>query len=241
MTGDTSGKTLLALAEQIAKAETKLAGFNEQLFWMTNGLKSDLPYQGLGSGLVDRYKREVLDPIWAKIHDIKTTEGERFQLVQQYRAEQEKILRLQEKQSKLDFLKEQMDLVKLVTDNGLNAENIFGGLTLGVNAEIDDLLAAISRAISQMIAKTEGELGIASPSKVMHRIGRFAMLGLTNGIKEASQGAIQAATRVTTGLIAGSATTSRNVSVAMGGVNIYNDMDAAMFDAQVRQTVRRAL
>src|SRR5690606_286171 len=112
--------------------------------------------------LGQRYQTQVLDPILAKLQEQVLTEAERNRLSEEYRKGQEKLLQLQREQSKLDFLKEQLDLIKLVKDNELDASWVFQGLTLGINASISDLLAATTRAVQAMIAQVQGDLRIAS-------------------------------------------------------------------------------
>ena len=115
---------------------------------------------------------------------IAELEAERLGLAEEYRAEQERILELQEKQQKLDFLEKQLNLLDLIDQNGLDKNAILQGLVLGADASIDDLLEAMSRITDALIGQAEDDLEIASPSKVFTRLGKNIPLGLANGITD---------------------------------------------------------
>ena len=115
---------------------------------------------------------------------IAELEAERLGLAEEYRAEQERILELQEKQQKLDFLEKQLNLLDLIDQNGLDKDAILQGLVFGADASLDDLLEAMSRITDALIGQAEDDLEIASPSKVFTRLGKNIPLGLANGITD---------------------------------------------------------
>lgn len=232
---------LLQLVEAITDAENRRALFDLQNLRIFQGLSNDFDISGEGSGLFGTFKDRVLDPLWERMHDITLSEEERFLLAQQYRREQEKILRIQEAQSQLDFLQQQMDLVELVADNGLDAASIFQGLEFGVNASIEDLIAAVTRAVEAMVGQVQAELDMHSPSRVMQRLGMLAMGSFTSGLEMMARGPAQAVRRSMSGMMTTAGQTVRNVNMNMGGVTISNGMSEALFQARVSQTVRRSI
>jgi hypothetical protein len=90
---------------------------------------------------------------------------------------------LQRQQEDLSFLQAQASLVQMIADNGLNAREILGGLTLGLNANLSGVIEAMTRAMQMMIARAEETLGVASPSKRFAEIGRNIMAGLSAGVR----------------------------------------------------------
>lgn len=79
---------------------------------------------------------------------------------------EERVLHLQEQQQNLQFLQQQMKLLELIQEYGLNADEILGGLQLGLNADINQVIDAMTLAMQKIIGAAEEELGIHSPSAV---------------------------------------------------------------------------
>ena len=102
-------------------------------------------------------------------------------LEQEYVRQQEELAKLEEQRARLNFLQMQVDLLQLIRDNGLSTD-ILDGLTLGLDANITDVIAAMTEAVRQLIEKTNDELESASPSGVFRRIGGQIMAGLAEGI-----------------------------------------------------------
>jgi TP901 family phage tail tape measure protein len=102
--------------------------------------------------------------------------------LQEQRDIQDDILQLQQNQQKLNFLQQQLDLVKTLSDAGLNVKDILGGITLGLDASIPDMVEATNRLVQAMIEQVNKDLQIASPSKVMMGKGELAGSGLGRGI-----------------------------------------------------------
>jgi len=112
---------------------------------------------------------------------------ERNVLEADFAAEQERILALQRQQQDLAFLQQQLELLDLIrelqlTDPLLDPDAILGGMQLGLQADMSGVLEAMTRAMQELIAAAETQLGIASPSAVFRRLGNFIMEGLASGI-----------------------------------------------------------
>jgi len=145
-------------------------------------------------------------------------------------------LALADKQTQLANLKTQLDLIKQAKDAGLGNENIFTGLTMGINATANDITIATTRLIDQLIKNTKKELGIASPSKVFADIGKNIVWGLGQGMEQAfSRPLMQPAT------VAHGPVSNRSINMSMGGVNIYTPMDEVMFENRVQRIIERAI
>lgn len=94
--------------------------------------------------------------------------------------ERERLITQQkEAQQKLDFLKSQLDLINLGRQLG---GDIFAGITFGLDASVEDLLAATNAVTMAMVDQINQDLQIASPSKVMARIGERITQGLAVGV-----------------------------------------------------------
>lgn len=140
--------------------------------------------------------------------------SEQSDINKQIRQEQEKILQLQQAQQDLAFLEQQTKLLDLISEHGLNAGDILQGLELGINADAGGLVEAMTRAIQAIVAAAEGELQIASPSKVFENIGKFTLQGFGKGILEQSKNTMNSMRDVTRGIIN---------SVTGGGSSITNN------------------
>ncbi len=198
------------------------------------------------SPIVARWEEQHLQTILDKLYDINTTEAQRNVLIEQYRAEQEKLLRLQQKQEQLSFLQMQVDLINQLRqlndqyDDIISFKNIVAGIKLGASASIEDLMLLTERLFDAMIKVANKELEISSPSKVFARIGEQMMAGLGIGIRNTAQyptmamaGAVQQ--------VPYALTNSRTMNINMGGVAISNGMDDVMFEARIRQIVEGIL
>jgi len=108
---------------------------------------------------------------------------ERNRLEEEYIRQQEELAALEEQRSRLDFLQTQVDLLELIRENKLST-NILDGLTLGLDANMTDILSAMTEAVRQLIERANSELQIASPSAVFRRIGERVMEGLAAGLAE---------------------------------------------------------
>jgi hypothetical protein len=95
------------------------------------------------------------------------TQTERLRELEEERAAlAEKEFALKEAQQNLDFLKQQADLVKLVSENGLDLAEILGGVELGIDASEVGILEAMTRAIEGIIEQAQAALPGAAPFPV---------------------------------------------------------------------------
>lgn len=138
-----------------------------------------------GRDLVDEEGNVLLDPTDQQIgmaQRLLDVEHQIFLEKEKITAEEEKVLALKEQQADFEFLKQQMDLLKFIEENELNAGDILGGITLGLDADIAALLEAMTAAMQAVVETAETELGIASPSRVFAGIGTQIMNGLAEGL-----------------------------------------------------------
>lgn len=186
-----------------------------------------------------RYKATVLDPILRALEKAAGIDSERVRLINEYRIAAEKLIAIGKKEEQLDFLKQQLDIVSMIRDQDIpGGDSIFAGLTLGLNASIDDLLAITSRTLDGLITQVKAGLGIHSPSEVFADIGMQMMAGLGKGIQE---GIMRPLSAIRQGTRAHGAVSTRTLNFAMGGVNIYTPMDEVMFENRVLRIIERAI
>ncbi len=88
---------------------------------------------------------------------------------------QSEILDLQRQQADLSFLQQQLSMVQMIKDAGLNVEDVLGGITLGLDASLPDMVTAMNSVVQAMIGQIDEDLQIQSPSKVM--IDKFKLVG----------------------------------------------------------------
>lgn len=105
----------------------------------------------------------------------------------EYAAEQERILELQRQQQDLQFLQQQLDLLSMIREAGLNPADILGGMELGLEASLPDLIDAMNAAVGAIIEQANQELQVASPSRVFREIGNQVMAGLQMGLEQATR------------------------------------------------------
>lgn len=181
-------KSMSMLAEQRADEERKL---QEDLIFARKNLSDSLAIDPRELENDQRLAREYFravaegnDEVIKQIEWIWELQAERNALEKEYAEEQERILRLQQAQADMAFLRQQLDLLDLIAEHGLDAADILGGMTLGLDASIEDVLDAMTSALEAIIEQTEEELEIASPSKVFERIGGQIMAGMAAGITD---------------------------------------------------------
>lgn len=186
-----------------------------------------------------RYKATVLDPILRALEQAAGIDSERLRLMNQYTEAANKLVEIRQKEEQLDFLKQQLDIVKLISDQDLvGGASLFDGIRFGVNASIDDLLTLTNRVLNAMIEETKDELGIHSPSTVFAEIGSQIMAGLAQGIQN---NVVRPFNSLRSAVAERGSITSRTINLAMGGVNIYNGMDEALFESKVLRIIERAV
>ncbi len=127
-----------------------------------------------------------------------TLEQERADAAAEYVRMQEKALALEKQQEDLAFLQQQAKLLELIKEQGLDAGEILGGIELGLGANLEGIVEAMTRAMQAMIGAAEDELGIASPSKVFGSMADNIMHSMANRIGSSAQfmrGAMNSAMR----------------------------------------------
>lgn len=118
---------------------------------------------------------------------------ERNKLQNQYEQALERQLELQEKMADLAFLQQQMELIKLITDNNLGLD-LLDGLRLGLSADPGALADTLLVALQRMIAAAQQELQIHSPSRWGVEFGQNVIAGIAKGL-ERSRAIEQSLTR----------------------------------------------
>jgi len=180
---------------------------------------------------------------------------------------QDDILKTKEQESKLAFLQQQLDLFDMINQAGLDVGEVLGGLTLGLDASIPDLIAATNAVIEAMINQVNsdlgdivnvgaglgnalisgvtGTLGIASPSKVMkaladNAMGSFMTEMLSWGPAIAAGGAraIAGPTMVAAPVMAAAGGSQTTINANFGGNNISSGMSEAEFNARVLRAIQ---
>jgi hypothetical protein len=170
--------------------------------------------------------------------------------IERQREEQERILRLEQAQERLGFLQEQLKLLELITERGLDPGEILDGLTLGIDASIGEVVDAMTRAMEMLVAQAEEELGIASPSKVAQAWGENLMGTLAMTIEK------MAALPVRASLLAAQEVAAAPMLAApmmgmgggdttnvfqMGGNTFNTGTDEASFQSRTLRTVMRGM
>lgn len=118
------------------------------------------------------------------IREIWAAQGQASQLGKELSEQQAKLLELQRQQENLSFLQQQVNLLNTIAEHGLDAQQILGGLKLGINADLGEVIEAMTKAMEEIINQAETELGIHSPSKVFENVGKRIMEGLAFGVKQ---------------------------------------------------------
>jgi len=186
-----------------------------------------------------KYKAEVLDPMLRALEKSAGIDSERVRLMNEYTAAAQRLVEINKKEDQLDFLKQQLDVVKMIQDQDLVGGNsLFDGIAFGVNASIDDLLTLTNRVLNSMITEVKDELGIHSPSQVFADIGSQMMAGLQQGIQ---RGFMQPLNALRQSTVAHGAMSTRTLNFAMGGVTINTPMDEVMFESRVLRILERSM
>lgn len=170
------------LAEKISELQSELdstsAAMDPLLLIQSNaGLDQDDLINAYFSAIAkgnDQMKEDIED-IW-KLQGLVSEEKQK-----QLEAQGE-LNALQLAQKELAFLQQQMDLLDLIAENGLDSDMILGGLELGLGADMGGVLNAMTAAMNQLIFEAQSALQIASPSKVMKDLGQMTMKGFELGI-----------------------------------------------------------
>ena len=156
---------------------------------------------------------------------------EQIELQKELAAQQERIAAIEERRAQIGFLQQQLDLIKMIKDNNLDA-SILDGIKLGLDADAGGLMDAMAEAMRRMIAAAEDELGVHSPSRwaqglMQNVIGTMAATaerersGLQRSLSRVLGGALEpVAAMAGPGVGAQTADNSRR-TVVNGGVHNY--------------------
>lgn len=147
------------------------------------------------------------------------------QALEDQRDIQDDILQLRQNEQKLNFLEKQLNLIETINEAGLNVQDILGGLTLGVDASIPDLIEATNRLVTAMINQVNEDLQIASPSKVMTGLFRQVGMGAVRGLMDTIPIVQSAASQIKNAII--------NVPAGQVGGNTYSSTTNNNFNLSV--------
>lgn len=156
---------------------------------------------------------------------------------------QQRLLNIQAKQSQLDFLKEQQKILDTIAREGLDPSAILQGITLGLDANMNDLLAVQGRLLEALIAQANQALGISSPSKIFAEMGQRIMEGLTAGVistMKLPQRAINQATNLMTSQRAAPGIITNDNRAINITNNVRDNLDLAVIDAQLNRALGEA-
>jgi len=95
---------------------------------------------------------------------------------------QDDILQLKQNEQKLSFLEKQLSLVETLNAAGLNVQDILGGISLGLDASIPDMIEATNRLVMALINQVNEDLQLGSPSKLMAKKGMQTGQGFVEGL-----------------------------------------------------------
>lgn len=190
------------------------------------------------------------------------------QALQEQASIQDDILKTKEQEQKLNFLQQQLDLFDTIKEAGLDIGQVLGGLHLGLDASIPDLIAATNKVIEAMINQVNadlgnissvgaalgnaltsgvtGSLGIASPSKVMQGLADNTMSSFMNrmlswgpAIAGAAGSAIAGPTMVAAPALASvGAGSQTTINANFGNNNISSGMSEAEFNTRVLRAIQ---
>lgn len=221
--------------------------------------------RGLGAAAAQRMRERIIDPLEARVEELdKMLEEtpieernfaewigwlqERLSLTEEIAENEARMAALRVQEQDLSFLQQQASLLELIREYGLDAADILGGMTLGVEANVADVVDAMTRAMQEVVKAAQAELGISSPSKVVAaKVGAPIMQGVVLGIEQYGGVLAEAFSRALVGAPAWGgpmvgapamipAAAGASVQVQMD-TTINDRMDAAVFEARVRQII----
>ena len=131
---------------------------------------------------------------------------------------EERVLALREQQAQLGFLETQLKLLDLIESRGLDPAEVLGGAALGIAADPGAIMDAMTRAMTAVVERAQYELTIEAMGGRASAPALFQRPAMTMPVS-----------------------TSSTVNVDMGGVNIYDQMSWAVFEANVRQIMARSV
>jgi len=216
--------------KRLQELEKAMSGYTSQLDTLDDQLANARLRAGLGFGgeeqiaALEQQRADALAKQMADQEELNRLKAEAAAL-------EEKQLALQEAQTKLQFLQQQMSLVKAIQDAGLNPADILGGLQLGLDADLNAIVLAMTAAMNAILQQAETTLGLAGGGSFTVPPGypndKFRV-GLTSGERVV----------VTP---SGFQMAGNSVNVTFGNVSISNGWDVAILRSQVTQWVSEAV
>lgn len=240
------GNTLAGLKNKFAGAFGNIFGFTEGE-QLTHEKLITAYFAAVHSGN-DQMKKDI-EQIWQ-------VQAQLSQATMDYEQAQADILALQKAQSDLAFLEQQQKLLDLIVENGLNAQDILGGLELGLGADTQGLVQAMTRAIQAIVDQANQQLQIASPSGVFEQIGKYITTGLAQGINQTATSPAQAMESMLNSMVQlmqaqaalpsvinqpSTTTITKSAQVDMSGMQVGSDMDLQFLGDFVLQKVSEAI
>lgn len=126
-------------------------------------------------------REEMGAPIATLSERLLRLEKERAEAAGSLADAERQVMDLRKKQADLQFLQQQIKLLDLIKEYELSPEAILGGLELGLDAEMNEIVAAMNRAMQAVLDAARRDLEISSPSRAFMRMGREAMAGFIAG------------------------------------------------------------
>lgn len=245
------------------QTEQEQMGFlQEQMDLITliseRGLNAGKILQDLQLG-ADADPEEIMEAMTRALRDVNRQLAEQIENRDELIARLEEERELAEAQAELEaakarqkFLQDQIGLLDMIEEHGLDAEDILQGFEIGADASLLDFTNAMQRAIEAMIKQTEDELGIESPSKVFERMGGLSGEGYALGLTESLAGAAQAFDLFTTQAMSAPAfspaTSTSSVvdnSRSIGDINfngpLGSDVDVQRAGVRIRREVEKGI
>jgi hypothetical protein len=162
---------------------------------------------------------------------------ERLRLQDRMVENEETMLALDQARADLDFLNKQVELLEIIRNHGLNAREILGDITLGIETSASDLMTVTTKALQAVVEQINRQLQIASPSKVMMEVGKFMMEGMGEGIAAAAAVPVDAAqSQAIAPIVATGQMGPMNVTM---NNTINTGIDQAVFENRVLDIIRR--
>ena len=122
---------------------------------------------GVAGGFADIFEEQMLDPLEEAIglideqleneelHILEVLDllNQRNELENEYIEQLERVQELQEAQAQLDFLQQQLELLNLLDEAGIDPAEFLGGVELGAGADPGQLVDLMSQALEQILAQ----------------------------------------------------------------------------------------
>lgn len=148
----------LSTSQQIEAAQAEMQGINSQIAELQKSKEILAASEGTElAKILGEYGSYVeLQNAMAGVSSERSKEMEKqLELAKRLAEEEEKIRRIEEQREEIEFLNQQMALLKLIEENNLDAGKLLEGMTLGVNADLGQLLDITGQALETIVEETE--------------------------------------------------------------------------------------